>query len=223
MVPGLECPAALPALACCLLLLLCRSTNAQINPLATADTADLLPFWVVGNEGGFFPELQAPVTVLEMGPAERYDVVIDFLRLLPGQFVFMLNNGPETDTAIYDGTNNGVGLTVHTAQIMRFDVQPLPAGQTAQPFDLAQQTALNAAMIAAWTADVPPIPLVPPPGAPIRRVALVEELFNGSPTAVLLGVADSPTTAIATPWTAPVRVLGGCLWRACSSLWPSGR
>lgn len=29
----------------------------------------------------------------------------------------MLNNGPETDTAIYDGTNNGVGLTVHTAQV----------------------------------------------------------------------------------------------------------
>jgi hypothetical protein len=29
----------------------------------------------------------------------------------------MLNNGPETDTAIYDGTNNGLGLTEHTAQV----------------------------------------------------------------------------------------------------------
>lgn len=37
--------------------------------------------------------------------------------LAPGQFVFMLNNGPETDTAIYDGTNNGLGLTPHTAQV----------------------------------------------------------------------------------------------------------
>lgn len=37
--------------------------------------------------------------------------------LAPGQFVFMLNNGPETDTAIYNGANNGVGLTTHTAQV----------------------------------------------------------------------------------------------------------
>lgn len=29
----------------------------------------------------------------------------------------MLNNGPEPDTAIYDGTNNGVGLTENTAQV----------------------------------------------------------------------------------------------------------
>jgi len=29
----------------------------------------------------------------------------------------MLNNGPETDTAIYNGINNGVGLTEHTAQV----------------------------------------------------------------------------------------------------------
>ena len=37
--------------------------------------------------------------------------------LAPGQFVFMLNNGPETDTGVYNGNNNGVGLTVHTAQV----------------------------------------------------------------------------------------------------------
>lgn len=37
--------------------------------------------------------------------------------IAPGEFVYMLNNGPETDTAIYDGTNNGVGLTEFTAQV----------------------------------------------------------------------------------------------------------
>jgi hypothetical protein len=37
--------------------------------------------------------------------------------LQPGQFVYMLNNGPETDTAIYNGANNGVGLTIHTSQV----------------------------------------------------------------------------------------------------------
>lgn len=38
---------------------------------------------------------------------------------MPGEFVYMLNNGPEPDTALYDGTNNGVGLTEHTAQVRR--------------------------------------------------------------------------------------------------------
>jgi hypothetical protein len=36
---------------------------------------------------------------------------------MPGEFVFLLNNGPEPDTVLYDGTNNGVGLTEHTAQV----------------------------------------------------------------------------------------------------------
>lgn len=56
----------------------CRSALAQINPLDGTQVADLLPFWVVGNDGGFYPELQEPITALEMGPAERYDIVIDF-------------------------------------------------------------------------------------------------------------------------------------------------
>jgi FtsP/CotA-like multicopper oxidase with cupredoxin domain len=55
-----------------------RSSKAVINPLLTADTATLLPFWVVGNDDGFWPSLSTPLTTLQMGPAERYDVVIDF-------------------------------------------------------------------------------------------------------------------------------------------------
>jgi hypothetical protein len=49
-------------------------------------------------------------------------------------------------------------------QIMRFDVQPLPLGQTAQPFTLANQVLLNNAMIADYAATVAPIvpPLTPP-------------------------------------------------------------
>jgi hypothetical protein len=81
----------------------------------------------------------------------------------------MLNNGPEPDTANYDGTNNGVGLTQNTAQIMRFDVAPMPVGQFAQPFNLARQEALNSALIAEYEAAVTPI--VPPRTA--RQVSLV--------------------------------------------------
>jgi hypothetical protein len=36
---------------------------------------------------------------------------------MPGEYVYLLNNGPEPDTALYDGANNGVGLTEHTAQV----------------------------------------------------------------------------------------------------------
>lgn len=56
------------------------STPALMDPLATAETVNVLPFWVVGNDAGFFPQLQPDVTTLLMGPGERYDVVIDFTR-----------------------------------------------------------------------------------------------------------------------------------------------
>jgi hypothetical protein len=39
---------------------------------------NLLPFYVIGNEAGFYPQLQAPHTSLQMGPAQRFDVIIDF-------------------------------------------------------------------------------------------------------------------------------------------------
>jgi hypothetical protein len=80
--------------------------------------------------------------------------------LAAGEFVYLLNNGPETDTAIYDGNNNGLGLTESTAQIMRFDVKPLPVGQVARPFTPARQKTLNKTLIADYAATVKRI--VPP-------------------------------------------------------------
>lgn len=44
----------------------CRSNKAQINPLSTIDLSTLLPFYVVGNEGGFFPQIQPPMTTLQV-------------------------------------------------------------------------------------------------------------------------------------------------------------
>jgi hypothetical protein len=55
-----------------------RSALAAIDPLSSTATANLLPFYVIGNEAGWFPELQLPVSSLEVGPGERYDVIIDF-------------------------------------------------------------------------------------------------------------------------------------------------
>jgi hypothetical protein len=52
-----------------------------------------------------------------MTPCVRELCLLSCAGLLPDQFVYLLNNGPETDTSIYDGANNGVGLTPHTAQV----------------------------------------------------------------------------------------------------------
>jgi FtsP/CotA-like multicopper oxidase with cupredoxin domain len=44
---------------------------------ANLPVPDKIPFWVIGNEAGF---LGSPVerTSLTMGPAERFDVILDF-------------------------------------------------------------------------------------------------------------------------------------------------
>jgi FtsP/CotA-like multicopper oxidase with cupredoxin domain len=48
-------------------------------------TTNILPFWVIGNEGGFFPSLVGPVTQVLMGPAERYDIIFDFWNVPMGK------------------------------------------------------------------------------------------------------------------------------------------
>lgn len=60
------------------LLCICRHNKGSINPLSPIDGANLLPFYVVGNEGGFFPQVQPPQATLQIGPGERYDLVVDF-------------------------------------------------------------------------------------------------------------------------------------------------
>jgi FtsP/CotA-like multicopper oxidase with cupredoxin domain len=52
-------------------------------------------FTVIGTDGGFLP---APVTVSQLlvGPAERFDVVVDFSALKPGTTFTLLNVGPDS-------------------------------------------------------------------------------------------------------------------------------
>jgi FtsP/CotA-like multicopper oxidase with cupredoxin domain len=45
----------------------------------------IIPFWVIGNEGGFFPSVHGPVDQVLLGPAERYDIIFDFSSLQPGE------------------------------------------------------------------------------------------------------------------------------------------
>lgn len=78
-----------------------------------------LNFYVIGNEAGFFPSIVGPVQSLLLGPAERYDVIIDFSQLPSSEStIYMLNEGPEVP---YNGSNNGELLTAHTAQVWLFN------------------------------------------------------------------------------------------------------
>jgi FtsP/CotA-like multicopper oxidase with cupredoxin domain len=56
----------------------------------------LLPFYVIGNEGGFLPSVVGPVSEVLLGPAERYDLVFDFSSLTAGAAHSTMLNAAET-------------------------------------------------------------------------------------------------------------------------------
>ena len=57
------------------------------------ETGKILPFTVIGTEGGF---IKSPVTLssILIAPAERPDVLVDFSKLKTGQHVIITNNAP---------------------------------------------------------------------------------------------------------------------------------
>ena len=118
-----------------------------------------LPFWQIGNEGGF---LRNPVELdtLLMSPAERADVVVDFTSVPVGTEVVLLNLGPDEP---FGGGVPGEDFPVAdpdtTGQIMQFRVRPSAAVDLSTP---AHQLAL---------------PTITPlgPADMIRRVGAFEE------------------------------------------------
>jgi FtsP/CotA-like multicopper oxidase with cupredoxin domain len=79
-----------------------------------------LPFWQIGNDGGFLP---APVEVPELllGPAERADVIVDFTNVPVGTEIILKNLGPDEP---FGGGIPGVDFDPAdpetTGQVMRF-------------------------------------------------------------------------------------------------------
>jgi hypothetical protein len=60
----------------------CHST---VQPTVGAEVVatGLVDFWVVGNEAGYFPSLVGPARQVLLGPAERYNIILDFSSI-PG-------------------------------------------------------------------------------------------------------------------------------------------
>ncbi len=54
-----------------------------------------LDFHVIGTEGGLLPDQPVVLDQLLIGPAERFDVIVDFSSFQPGDEIILLNLGPD--------------------------------------------------------------------------------------------------------------------------------
>ena len=92
-----------------------------------------LPFWQIGNEGGFLP---APIQVpqLLLGPAERADVIVDFTNVPTGTEIILRNLAPDEP---FGGGEPGEDFEPAdpetTGQVMRFHVVPATAPDPSTP------------------------------------------------------------------------------------------
>ena len=161
------------------------------DPLAARPASAALPFWVIGADGGFLP---APVALstLREGPAERFDIVVDFTGLPVGTTLYLVNEGPDSP---FGGGQVGVDFDAAdpgtTGQVMKFVVTALTSTDR----------------------SVPPaqlrLPSVPAPGNPgVTRTLSLNELDSGvfanAPTEGMLGGINPDGTATQLPWMAAV-------------------
>ncbi len=165
-----------------------------------------MPFTVIGTEGGFLPQ---PVqqTQLLIGPAERFDVIVDFSGVAAGTNIIMQNIGP--DSPFGGGvpcpigqdpvTNPGCGDfapadAATTGQVMQFRVVPATVADPSTP-------------VASLT-----LPVMPTLGAAdlVRQVSLNEVSSSSpltpgvGPKAALLGTVMPPMTPGGMPMGMPM-------------------
>lgn len=111
-----------------LILKMVSEENQYMRPVESA-----LPFWVIGNEGGFLP---APVEAEELllSPAERFDVIVDFTDVPEGTVLYLINLGPDEP---YGGGVPVVDFPVAdpqtTGQVMQFTVGPIVGDDPSTP------------------------------------------------------------------------------------------
>ena len=152
----------------------------------------------VGSEGGFFDPAVAPQGVavgtaaapLLLAPAERADVIVDFSKVKPGQYVILFNDAPVpfpggTPLADFFPGNNKLpvpplpGFGPNTRTVLQFRVvaattpadPPVPAGWTLPPLDPP--------VLAPWGTV--------PAGVPVRDLTLNESFDEFGRLTQLLG------------------------------------
>ncbi|MBI4936237.1 MAG: multicopper oxidase domain-containing protein [Actinobacteria bacterium] len=150
-----------------------------------------IPMHIIGADGGFLPNVTSQDELL-MGPAERFDVIVDFTGL-EGHTFYVVNEGPDEP---FGGGEGGVDFDISdalsTRQIMQITVGARLSTDTSVPVD--QLTLPSRAPLPATTDT--------------RRVSLNELattiadadgtiVFDG-PTAAMLGTVD-PLTNMGMP------------------------
>jgi spore coat protein A len=139
------------------------------------------PFYVLGMEGGFL-NTSVMLTRLTIGPAERFDCIIDFAPYA-GQTITLKNRAKSPFP-------KGVTVNPNTSgQIMRFRVtKPLTSvPDTTLPVNL--RPLLD-----------PLLPAIPPLGTPVRQLLLFEGIDGFGRLQPLLGT----TATGALNWFAPI-------------------
>ncbi|WP_208921445.1 multicopper oxidase family protein [Streptomyces capitiformicae] len=169
-------------------LILKIADNPTARPAQSA-----VPFWQIGNEGGFLP---APVQLeqLLLANAERADVIVDFTGIPEGTELYLINEGPD---APFGG--RGVPFDAAdpdtTGQVMKFVVGPLVSKDKSVPPDKLK------------------LPKIRPLGSAsvTRRLSLnevtstnVPPVLPDTPVETLLGTVDSAGNPVLLGWADPV-------------------
>jgi spore coat protein A, manganese oxidase len=126
--------------------------NPEINPPSDLlpTESSILPFSVIGTEGGFLPDQPVTIDQLLMMPAERFDVIVDFSKLTlpdpadPPLKVFLINESADSP---FGGGVPGIDFAYAdpdtTGQVMQFIVDlPLAGTDTSADPTLAGELIL---------------------------------------------------------------------------------
>jgi spore coat protein A len=104
-----------------------NGSDSRFFVLASSNPA--LKFTVIGGDGGF---LRAPVVLdqLLVGPAERFDVIVDFSGFTPGDQIILQNLGSDAPFGGFPITPVDMADPATTGQVMQFKVVPLKGADT---------------------------------------------------------------------------------------------
>jgi bilirubin oxidase len=162
------------------------------DPAATRPVNPALPFWQIGTEGGFLPQV-VQLPQLLMALAERADVIVDFSEFKPGDELYLINEGPDepfgggepaTDFEPSNPMTTGVVMKLRVVPLASIDTSVHPASLT--------------------------LPAATPLGAAVktRQLTLNEEgsavLPGVGPRAALLGTLDAAGNPAAMMWSDPI-------------------
>jgi len=147
----------------------------EVPPGATdfTNVIQQLPFIVVGSDQGLASS-PTPVDTLLSEPGSRYDIIVDFKQVTPGNRVIMKNIGGDEP---FGGDIPGPQVYGETDRVMAFDVV-LPFDQAVPD---ASPTGIN------------PAPVVIPASTRTRKVALFEGKDEFGRLQPLLGTAEPAT------------------------------